>query len=311
MTINSIDGQWECVRKNLGQFEGSLTLYDTEGAFLRREPTVLFAYGSGSVVDTVDRPFQLNFVLRRCEQERDGVQNLFRVTDYVARGRVFDSNGAMDSGPTGLTKGYPIFVEQNLNIWQDDQIRGRTRTVVRYSEEARLEGMTVIRERPRKAPQMFFELPPHPTIVDEEARSEDFLTTSSALNVSTFVGRWKVEGVILGRDGSESNAQGFRTSSLSSDGLLYHEINENEDRYDGRVLGNGNIAPSPSSESSEFTFFLGGGISIRTPLVFEPYPKSISELIWLTDNSTCMRIRREYRAMEWVRTHFLVEKKIQ
>lgn len=308
MALNSIEAQWAAFKRNIGQFEGSLAQYDPEGSFVKREPTILFANATASVGEV--EPFQLNFTLRRCQSEKDGPQIFFRVTDYVKGGRVFDGDGSMDSGFVALTTGVPSFIEQNLNVWEDGRIRGRTRTIVQYNEEGALRAMSVIRERPRNAPQIFTVLPPHPSTVSDEASTKDYLTTSAVLNADSYLGKWKVEGLLLGPNGLERTIHGMRTASLSSSGNELTETDETGRVSTRQLLPNGNLAPSPQSNQTDFIFFLSGGISIRTPLVLYTSETTISELGWLVNDHLYLKIRREYQGRDWIATHFIRETRL-
>lgn len=271
--------QWECLLKNLGQWQGSFTRFSGQGEFIEDTPTLVSLEG-------LENNTLVHQVVRRFYPDRPP-QDL--VLDYRSLNQsiLFFENGAFSQGAMQ----WGPFTEFGAEFGLIEGLR-RLRTVILFNKDSQLNQITLIREKLAGT--------------DEPEKP--------LLSVEQLIGDWQGEAITIYPDwrSPDRYVTHLRIDRQASD-RLYQELSYGEGttiRSSARIDGTRLLFEE--GELPIQILLLNDGASINAPLLIKPRHRFVLETGWLLTPTRRQRMVRSYNEKgTWVNVTLVTEEKIR
>lgn len=269
--------QWDCLLKNLGEWQGSFTRLSARGEEIEDTPTVVTLAGKNNnqTVHQVVRYLPLNEPSRDLNLEYSSLNNTI----------LFFENGAFSQGSMQLAP-YSNFGSE-FGLINGDR---RLRMVQLYNTSSQLDRIVLIREQ---APQS--KTPERPVLTIEQ-----------------LLGQWQGEAVTMYRDLREPDTF---TSELKIELIESDRISQKLSFGDRTITSQARIENSrllfETSNLPIQILMLPDGASCNCPLEIKSGHKFVLEMGWLLQPNLRQRIIRNYDEKGgWVNCTLVTERKV-
>lgn len=273
--------QWDCIRKNLGEWQGSFTQVSPQGQLLGDTPSRL------TLVETEADRLQLTLIRQPPGQ---APTELVRSFSKPGPGPLvpFFETGAFCQGSSYWSPGGQTGAELALTAPER-----RLRLVLLYagssSGQSQLSDITLIRE----------------------SRAGSGATESPKLTLAQLLGTWRGRSVSLFPTGRQSEAIASELTLQQEGDLLKQllRIGERAIPSSGRIQGD--IITFDSGPQPVQVLLLPGGGSATCPRQVQPQQPFFLEVGWLLDASHRQRLIRHYDAQgNWESVTLVQEEKV-
>jgi hypothetical protein len=273
--------QWECLLKNLGEWHGSFTRLSPQGQLLEDTPTVVSFEGSNDNQT-------MRQIVRRLPTDAPVNEKVLEYSS-LGKGVKFFDNGAFSQG--SLQWGPFSEFGAELGLIAGDR---RLRLVQLFDKEAKLEKITLIREK--LAGTDTPERPP--------------------LTVEQLLGEWQGEAVTLYPDlrSPDTYPTQLQLQRQDSDTLTQTLTFGTGDSArtitsSGRI--DGSILHFEQGSLPVQVLLLPDGASSNCPLQLKPRHSLVLEVGWLLEPDLRQRMVRRYSEQgEWVSLTLVTERKV-
>jgi hypothetical protein len=273
--------QWECLLKNLGEWQGSFTRFSPQGEQIEDTPTVVSFEG-------LDNNQTMRQVVRRFPPNQP-IKEMVLEYSSLNRNILFFENGAFSQGSIQ----WAPFSEFGAELGLLDGNR-RLRLVQLFDKEAQLSRLTLIREKlagtdaPERPPltveQLLGQWQGEATTIYPDWRSPD--TYPTQLHLQRDSANRLTQELTFGTAASARTI----TSSAQIDGSILH--------FDR--------SPLPAQ-----ILLLPNGASSNCPLTIKPGHFFVLELGWLLQPDKRQRLVRTYSDKgEWISLTLVTEQKV-
>ncbi|GFE67899.1 DUF3598 family protein [Chroococcus sp. FPU101] len=269
--------QWECLLKNLGEWQGSFTRLSPSGELIEDTATMVSLEG-------LENNTLVHQVVRRFYPDKPP-QDL--VLDYrsLSRSILFFENGAFSQG----SMQWGPFSEFGAEFGLIEQQR-RLRIVILYNNDSQLNKITLIREK----------------LANTNEPERPLLT------VEQLLGTWQGEAITIYPDW-RSPEQYLTHLSIERQGSerLHQQLTYGEFTICSSARIDGSRLLFEESELPVQIVLLPDGASINAPLVIKPRHRFVLEIGWLLSPTRRQRIIRSFNEKgEWVGVTLVNEEKV-
>jgi Domain of unknown function (DUF3598) len=271
--------QWECLLKNLGQWQGSFTRLSPQGDFIEDTPTLVSLEG-------INNNKSIRQLVRRLYSDRVP-EDLILEYSSLNQGILFSQTGAFSQGALYFSSFSSQFGAE-FGLISGER---RLRMVQLFNDQGEFDRLTLIREK----------------LADSQTPERPMLT------VEQLLGQWQGEAVTTGRDFYISPA--YSTHLLierQGDNYLSQTLTFGDKqvitscaRIEGQRLLFEN-SPLPIQ-----ILLLPDGASCNTPLKITAGHRFVLEVGWLLSPTQRQRLIRSYNEKgEWTSITLVTEEKI-
>jgi hypothetical protein len=270
--------QWECLLKNLGEWQGSFTRLSPRGKWLEDTPTIVSLQGreDNKIIDQI---------VRRLYPDRPP-EDLILEYRSLNQSILFGQTGAFSQGSLYFSIfSSPFGAEFGL-------IEGerRARLVQLFNDRSQLEQVTLIREK----------------LAGSSAPERPDLT------VEQLIGEWHGMAQTTGRDVYTSPPYPTRlTIARQGESYLIQKLSFEDREIATRARIDENRLLFEESALPIQILLLADGVSCNTPLKIEPNHRFVLEMGWLLSPTRRQRIIRSYNERgDWVNVTVVTEEKV-
>lgn len=269
--------QWECLLKNLGEWQGSFTRVSLTGEIIEDTPTMVSLEGleNNTLIHQVVRRFYPN----------QPPQDL--VLDYrsLSRNILFFENGAFSQG----SMQWGPFSQFGAEFGLIEQQR-RLRIVILFNNNSQLNQITLIREKLAKT--------------DEPERP--------LLTVDQLLGEWQGNAITLYPDWRTPEQYPTYLSIERQGDRIEQQLSYGTMTLLSTARIDGSRLLFEESEQPVQILLLPDGASANAPLVIKPRHRFVLEMGWLLSPTRRQRIVRSFNEKgEWVGVTLVTEEKIR
>lgn len=271
--------QWECLLQNIGEWQGSFTLFSPQGEQLEDTPTVVSLQG-------LDNNQTMRQIVRRLRSNQPTEEKALEYSS-LGRGVLFFENGAFSQGSIQ----FGPFSEFGAELGLINRDR-RLRLVQIFNKTGQLDRLTLIREK----------LPSTTTTERPHLRVDDLL------------GEWQGEAVTLHPDWRPPDTYSTKLQIDRSDGQLTQQLTIHEGNSQRNISSTARIdnsclyfdrGPQPNQ-----VLLLPDGASANSPQQVTAGQAFFLELGWLLQPNHRQRLIRRYNNTgEWSSLTLVTEHK--
>jgi hypothetical protein len=268
--------QWECLLKNLGEWQGSFTRLSPTGEIIEDIPTIVSLEG---------REFNktIHQIVRYLPPNQPPRETVLTYSS-LNRNILFFDNGAFSGGSLFWSPWSQCGAEFGL-------IAGdrRLRLVILYNQGDKPSSLTLIREQLPQNNQ-----PENPS-----------------LKVEQLLGTWQGTAVTIYPDFSQGTTQTTKLEITQSNQELTQKLSFAQQIITSQGLIRDSYLDFAASNPPVRVLLLPDGASATFPLVIQPQQSFFLEMGWLTQPSQRQRLIRRYNAKgEWISLTLVTENKV-
>lgn len=269
--------QWECLLKNLGEWQGSFTRLSPQGGLLEDTPSV-------TILEGLNNNQTIRQTIRRLPPNQPVDEKVLEYSS-LARSVLFLENGAFSQGSIQLGPFSEFGAELGL-------IHGnrRLRLVQLFNRDSQLEGITLIREQLKGT-----ETPERPL-----------------LTLDQLIGEWQGEAVTLYSDYRTPDTYNttLKVAYQDTDHLV-QQLSFGNRTITSTAKINGSILNFEQSSPVVQVLLLPDGVSSNCPLQLMAGKAFVLEVGWLLQPELRQRMVRSYSDKgEWVSLTLVTECKL-
>jgi Domain of unknown function (DUF3598) len=271
--------QWECLLKNLGQWQGSFTRLSPQGDFIEDTPTLVSLEG-------INNNKSIRQLVRRLYSDRVP-EDLILEYSSLNQGILFSQTGAFSQGALYFSSFSSQFGAE-FGLISGER---RLRMVQLFNDQGEFDRLTLIREK----------------LADSQNPERPMLT------VEQLLGQWQGEAVTTGRDFYNSPA--YSTHLLierQGDNYLSQTLTFGDNQViTSRARIEGQRLLFENSPLPIQILLLPDGASCNTPLKITAGHRFVLEVGWLLSSTQRQRLIRSYNEKgEWTSITLVTEEKI-
>jgi hypothetical protein len=274
--------QWECLLKNLGEWQGSFTRFSPQGEQLEDTPTVVTLEG-------LNGNQTIRQIIRRLPPDQPVDEKVLEYSS-LSRSVLFLENGAFSQG----SMQWGPFSEFGAELGLIEGNR-RLRLVQLFNKESQLERLTLIREKLARTDTS--ERPP--------------------LTVEQLLGEWQGEAVTIYPDWRSPDTYPTVLKIQREDGnrilqQLTFGTGASARTIQSEACVNGSILHFDKSPLPAQVLMLPDGASANCPLQIKPGQRFVLEVGWLLESDRRQRLVRSYSDKgEWLSLTLVQEQKVR
>jgi hypothetical protein len=269
--------QWECLLKNLGQWQGSFTRLSPQGDLIEDTPTLVSLQG-------INNNRSIRQLVRRLYSDR-APEDLILEYSSLHQGILFSQTGAFCQGSLYFSSfSSPFGAEFGLISGER-----RLRIVQLFNERCEFDRLTLIREK----------------LVDSQSPERAMLT------VNQLLGQWRGQAVTTGRDFYNSPAYSTHVSiERQGDNYLSQTLTFGDSQITSSARIEGQRLLFENGPLPIQILLLPDGASCNTPLKITAGHPFVLEVGWLLSPTQRQRLIRSYdQKGEWTGITLVTEEK--